>query len=77
MVEFTVIHMVVVVFLSVAVYNFIELNVQIFATFKRRSGLYFWSFTIATWGILSIVPVTSSNTSILRQKETFTQPLFS
>lgn len=52
MVEFTVIHMVVVVFLSVAVYNFIELNVQIFATFKRRSGLYFWSFTIATWGIL-------------------------
>jgi hypothetical protein len=52
MLDSTVIHVVVVVFLSVAIYNFIELNVHIFATFKRRSGLYFWSFTIATWGIL-------------------------
>ncbi|KAF2994972.1 hypothetical protein E8E13_003397 [Curvularia kusanoi] len=52
MVEFTVLKVVVVVFLSVAIYNFLELNVQIFTTFKRRSGLYFWSFTIATWGIL-------------------------
>lgn len=23
----------------------------IFTTFKRRSGLYFWSFTISTWGV--------------------------
>lgn len=49
---FTVLKVVVVVFLSVAIYNFLELNVQILTTFKRRSGLYFWSFTVATWGIL-------------------------
>ncbi|KAF3040414.1 hypothetical protein E8E11_003556 [Didymella keratinophila] len=52
MADFTVLKVVVVVFLSIAIYNFLELNVQIFTTFKRRNGLYFWSFTIATWGIL-------------------------
>lgn len=52
MADFTVLKVVIVVFLSVAIYNFLELNVQIFTTFKRRTGLYFWSFTIATWGIL-------------------------
>ncbi|KAF1924739.1 uncharacterized protein M421DRAFT_424629 [Didymella exigua CBS 183.55] len=52
MADFTVLKVVVVVFLSVAIYNFLELNVKIFTTFKRRRGLYFWSFTIATWGIL-------------------------
>lgn len=52
MADFTVLKVVIVVFLSVAIYNFLELNVQIFTTFKRRSGLYFWSFLIATWGIL-------------------------
>lgn len=52
MIDFTVLKIVVVVFLSVAIYNFLELNVQIFTTFKRRKGLYFWSFTVATWGIL-------------------------
>jgi hypothetical protein len=40
------------VFLSLALYNFLELNVYIFTLFKRRSGLYFWSFTVATYGIL-------------------------
>ena len=52
MADLTVLKVVVVVFLSIALYNFLELNVQIFTTFKRRKGLYFWSFTIATWGIL-------------------------
>ncbi len=52
MAELTVLKVVVVVFLSVAIYNFLELNVQIFTTFKRRKGLYFWSFLITTWGIL-------------------------
>ncbi|KAH7071047.1 hypothetical protein FB567DRAFT_213918 [Paraphoma chrysanthemicola] len=42
---------VVAVFLSVALYNFLELNVFILTTFKRRRGLYFWSFVVATWGI--------------------------
>ncbi|KAF4469223.1 integral membrane [Fusarium albosuccineum] len=38
-------------FLAVALYNFMELNFSILTTFKRRSGLYFWSFVAATWGI--------------------------
>ncbi|KAK5663822.1 hypothetical protein OQA88_25 [Cercophora sp. LCS_1] len=38
-------------FPCVALYNVVELNFVIMATFKRRSGLYFWSFLAATWGI--------------------------
>lgn len=38
-------------FLTVAFYNVIELNVIIYSSFPRRTGLYFWSFVIATWGI--------------------------
>ncbi|KAH7112033.1 hypothetical protein EDB81DRAFT_671042 [Dactylonectria macrodidyma] len=41
----------VVAFLSIAFYNAIELAVIIYATFKKRRGLYFWSFIIATCGI--------------------------
>lgn len=37
--------------LSVALYNVLELTFILFLTFKRRSGLYFWSFFVATWGI--------------------------
>ncbi|KAI8303645.1 hypothetical protein K4K61_006858 [Colletotrichum sp. SAR11_59] len=39
------------VFISIAFYNVLELTVSIFTSFKRRSGLYFWSILIATWGI--------------------------
>jgi hypothetical protein len=35
----------------IALYNVIELNVIIFFIFKRKSGLCFWSFFFATWGI--------------------------
>ncbi|KAF2029744.1 hypothetical protein EK21DRAFT_67037 [Setomelanomma holmii] len=42
---------IVIVFLSIALYNFFELNVFVLSTFKRRKGLYFWSFLAATWGI--------------------------
>ncbi|KAH6668590.1 integral membrane protein [Plectosphaerella plurivora] len=45
------IDIIIVVFLSIALYNVLELNFSIFTTFKRRNGLYFWSFTIATYGI--------------------------
>ncbi|KPM36701.1 hypothetical protein AK830_g9844 [Neonectria ditissima] len=38
-------------FLAISLFNFIELNFIILTTFKRRSGLYFWSFILATWGI--------------------------
>lgn len=41
----------VVAFISVALYNVIELTLIIFYTFKKRRGLYFWSFCVATWGI--------------------------
>ena len=43
--------MTMVAFSTIALYNVIELNAIIFATFKRRRGLYFWSFIAATWGI--------------------------
>ncbi|KAL5371428.1 hypothetical protein DPSP01_014271 [Paraphaeosphaeria sporulosa] len=39
-------------FLSIALYNVIELNFLIFAIFKRRKGVYFWSLLVATWGIV-------------------------
>ncbi|KEY66911.1 hypothetical protein S7711_10133 [Stachybotrys chartarum IBT 7711] len=42
---------IIIVFISIALYNFLELNVSILGTFKRRNGLYFWSFAVATWGI--------------------------
>jgi hypothetical protein len=38
-------------FAGVAIYNSVELLYIIFSTFKRRSGLYFWSLTISTLGI--------------------------
>ncbi|KAJ5722215.1 hypothetical protein N7488_000250 [Penicillium malachiteum] len=38
-------------FLSIALYNVLELSSTVFVTFKRRRGLYFWSFLAATWGI--------------------------
>lgn len=39
------------VFISIAFYNVLELTTSIFTSFKKRSGLYFWSLLIATWGI--------------------------
>lgn len=38
-------------FLAIAMYNSIELVFIIITTFKKRSGLYFWSFIFATVGI--------------------------
>ncbi|KAI3331414.1 hypothetical protein HD806DRAFT_477294 [Xylariaceae sp. AK1471] len=38
-------------FLAVAFYNVAELTFITFASFKRWSGLYFWSFLISSWGI--------------------------
>lgn len=38
-------------FISLALYNVIELNGFIFTTFKKRNGLYFWSMFVATWGV--------------------------
>ncbi|KAM0270010.1 hypothetical protein ACHAQH_009597 [Verticillium albo-atrum] len=46
-----VVAVVIAVFISIALYNVVELNFIILATFNKRSGLYFWSFVVATWGI--------------------------
>jgi hypothetical protein len=42
----------IVAFIALALYNAVELNVIIFSSFKRRRGLYFWSFLAATNGII-------------------------
>ncbi|KAL1877495.1 hypothetical protein Daus18300_002482 [Diaporthe australafricana] len=49
--EKLIVTIVICVFISIAFYNVLELTVSIFTSFKRRSGLYFWSILIATWGI--------------------------
>ncbi|RYO96740.1 hypothetical protein DL764_007405 [Monosporascus ibericus] len=38
-------------FMAIAFYNVLELTVILFSFFERKSGLYFWSFFLATWGI--------------------------
>ncbi len=39
-------------FTAIAWYNVIDLNVLIWFTFKRRSGLYFYSLLLSSWGIM-------------------------
>ncbi|KAF2682218.1 hypothetical protein K458DRAFT_283578, partial [Lentithecium fluviatile CBS 122367] len=39
-------------FLTIAIYNVIELTLVIFTSFRQWSGLYFYSILIATWGIV-------------------------
>lgn len=39
-------------FFAVAIYNVIEINVEIFFTFRKYTGLYFWSLIFASWGIV-------------------------
>ncbi|KLU91644.1 hypothetical protein MAPG_10162 [Magnaporthiopsis poae ATCC 64411] len=43
---------IVVIFLSMALYNVVELAFIIPATFKRRSGNYYWFFVLATFFIV-------------------------
>ena len=37
-------------FTAIAWYNVAELNIQVFLTFKRHRGLYFWSLLISSYG---------------------------
>ena len=37
--------------LSLAYWLVIELTLEVYLTFKRHDGLYFWSILISTWGI--------------------------
>jgi hypothetical protein len=38
-------------FTAIAWYNVLVLNVMIWTTFKKYTGLYFWSLLISSWGI--------------------------
>lgn len=38
-------------FLAIALYNVVEITFHIFAVFKNRKGIYFWSLMVAAWGI--------------------------
>lgn len=42
--------MAVVAFAAITWWNVIELNIQVFVTFKRHRGLYFWSLLITSYG---------------------------
>jgi len=42
---------IIVVFISIALHNVLELYIKTFGTFKRYAGLYFWSVLVATTGI--------------------------
>ncbi|KAF4121876.1 integral membrane protein [Geosmithia morbida] len=44
-------HMTVAAFTGIAWYNVLELNLAVYLTFRRRSGLYFWSVVSSIWGI--------------------------
>ncbi|VUC24754.1 unnamed protein product [Clonostachys rosea] len=43
---------VILVFACIAIYNVIELTFVIWGSFKRHSGMYFWTFMVSTYGIL-------------------------
>ncbi|KAI9896749.1 hypothetical protein N3K66_008921 [Trichothecium roseum] len=45
-------NMAIAAFTGIAWYNVVELNVAVYMTFKRRSGLYFWSVLLAIQGVL-------------------------
>jgi hypothetical protein len=39
-------------FTAIAWYNWLELNIMIWMTFKRHNGLYFYSLLASSWGII-------------------------
>ena len=39
-------------FIAISWYNATELLVLILVTFKKYSGLYFWSLTVSSWGVV-------------------------
>ena len=39
-------------FTAIALWNVIELNLNIFMTFRKRQGLYFWALLISSWGVI-------------------------
>lgn len=49
--EMAAMSIVIMTFLSLALYNVLELQYVILSSFKKYQGLYFWSCIIASWGI--------------------------
>ena len=43
------------VFLSLALYIILDVNVAIYRVFRRKQGLYYWSLIFATWGTATVV----------------------
>ena len=39
-------------FTAIAWWNVMELNFNVFITFKKRKGLYFWALLITSWGVV-------------------------
>lgn len=44
--------LIIIAFLSIALYNVLELTISIFRTFRRHSSLYFWSVLLSAWGMI-------------------------
>ncbi|QKX59864.1 uncharacterized protein TRUGW13939_07006 [Talaromyces rugulosus] len=52
--QYTLLSMVVILFLSFALYNSVELIIMVLLSFKRFRGLYFWSLLLSV--VLGVVP---------------------
>ena len=44
-----------IVFLSLALYIILDVNVSIYRVFRKKRGLYYWSLIFATWGTAIVV----------------------
>ena len=44
-----------IVFMSLALYIILDVNVSIYRVFRRKRGLYYWSLMFATWGTAVVV----------------------
>ena len=43
------------VFMSLALYIILDVNVAIYRVFRKKHGLYYWSLIFATWGTAIVV----------------------
>ena len=40
-------------FVGISWYICVEINIRLFLTFRRRTGLYYWSCLLCSWGVLT------------------------
>ncbi len=50
--QYTAASVIVTLSIALALYNSLEMILLIFSTFKRRRGLYFWSLSLCTFGVI-------------------------